>query len=110
MRQHHGAKDVARHAPRHDQQVAPLHQELRPRRESRDEITQPDTTSPEELLQDLKLGNIEELAAADDNSVVSVRILFKDWATAERDRLDAEWTVTYNAIVAELARRELTGG
>ena len=107
---HHGGKDIARQPPKHDAGVRAFVGDHDSAPEARDEITQPDTTSPDELLQDLKLGKVEELAAADDNSVISVRSMYKDWSDDVRQEMNNEHLRVYDAIVHELSQRGLTGG
>lgn len=102
---HHGATDVARHAPRHGHD--PLHMPLRPRVEGRDTGH---SAGIDEVMENLKHGNILPLSIATDDALVSSRSLYKQWATDEHNRLKAEYALCHDAIVAELARRGLTGG
>jgi len=68
------------------------------------------TAGIDELMENLKHGNTAPVAYASDEALIESRTLYSDWAESERLRLKAEYDECYNAVVAELARRGLTGG
>jgi hypothetical protein len=67
----------------------------------------PIDTDPAALLEQLKTGDISGLETADDNALLMVRTAYSDWAKDERDRLKAEYQAVYDAIVAEIRKRDI---
>jgi hypothetical protein len=68
------------------------------------------TAGLEELMANLKAGNTNSIAIASDDALIQSRTEYSDWAQDEQVRLKAEYDRCYNAVVAELAKRGLTGG
>lgn len=93
--------------PEHGRLTPNLHMPLRPRVEPRD-MGHP--VHIEELMGGLKAGNTDDLDNATDDALISSRQYYKQWTDGEIARLKDEYLRCYNAIVAELAKRGLTGG